>query len=83
VRRRFKFLNRFFIQPFGFQENPHLNDAASVVIGRQCIDFMAPCPREVVDGVFSVAMVITLFFLFLVYVGFWAAHAAQALQCRE
>jgi len=35
VRRRFKFLNRFFIQPFGFQENPHLNDAASVVIGRQ------------------------------------------------
>jgi len=35
VRRRFKFLNCFFIQPFGFQENPHLNDAASVVIGRQ------------------------------------------------
>jgi hypothetical protein len=48
-----------------------------------CIDFMAPCPWEVVDGFFSVAMVITLFFLFLVYVGFWAANAAPALQCRE
>jgi hypothetical protein len=42
VRRRSKFLNCFFIQPFGFQENPHLNDAASVVIGRQCIDSTNP-----------------------------------------
>jgi hypothetical protein len=47
------------------------------------IDFSALCPLEVGDGVFSVAMVITLFFLFLVYVGFWAATAAPALQRRE
>jgi hypothetical protein len=47
------------------------------------IDFRALCPLDVGDGVFSVAMIITLFFLFLVYVGFWAANAAPALQRRE
>jgi hypothetical protein len=45
--------------------------------------FRAFCPLEAGDGVFSVAMVITLFFLFLIYVGFWAANATPALQCRE
>jgi hypothetical protein len=35
VRQRHKFLNRFFIQLFVFQENPHMNVAPSVVIGRQ------------------------------------------------
>jgi hypothetical protein len=47
------------------------------------MDFRALCPLEVGDGVFSVAIVITLFFLFLVYVSFWVATAAPALQCRE
>ena len=37
VRRYLKFLNRFFIQPFAFQENPHSNVAASVVIGREWV----------------------------------------------
>jgi hypothetical protein len=44
---------------------------------------MALCPLVVGAGVFSVAMVITLFFLVLVYACFRAANAAPALQCRE
>jgi len=35
VRQDHEFLNRFFIQPLAFQENPHMIVAASVVIGRQ------------------------------------------------
>src|ERR1022692_186131 len=40
VRPYHEFLNRFFIQPFAFQKNPHMNVAASLVIGRQCFVFM-------------------------------------------
>jgi hypothetical protein len=29
------FLNRFLIQPLAFQENPHINVAVSIAIGRQ------------------------------------------------
>jgi hypothetical protein len=35
VRQEHEFLNRFFIQLFVFQENPHMNVAAAVAIGRQ------------------------------------------------
>jgi hypothetical protein len=35
VHQNHEFLNRFFIQPFAFQEYPHLNVAASIVIGRK------------------------------------------------
>jgi hypothetical protein len=35
VRSNHELLNRFFIQPFAFHENPHFIDAASLVIGRQ------------------------------------------------
>jgi hypothetical protein len=35
VRQDHEFLNCFFIQPFAFQENPHMNVAASIVIGRE------------------------------------------------
>jgi hypothetical protein len=35
VRQNHEFLNRFFIQPFVFQENPHTNVAAALAIGPQ------------------------------------------------
>jgi hypothetical protein len=34
LRQNHEFLNRFFIQLFVFQENPHRNSAALLVIGR-------------------------------------------------
>jgi hypothetical protein len=40
VRQDHEFLNCFFIQPAVFQENPLMNVAASVVIGRQWIFIM-------------------------------------------
>jgi hypothetical protein len=36
VRQCHEFLNCFFIQLFVFQENPHINVAVAVAIGRQC-----------------------------------------------
>jgi hypothetical protein len=35
VRQNHEFLNRFFIQLFAFQENPHMIVAVAVAIGRQ------------------------------------------------
>jgi hypothetical protein len=39
VRRHHKFLNRFVIFQFDFQDNPLKNAAVSIVIGRECIKF--------------------------------------------
>jgi hypothetical protein len=35
VRQRHRFLNRFFIFPFDFQDNPLENAAVSIAIGRE------------------------------------------------
>jgi hypothetical protein len=39
LRQNHEFLNRFFIQLFVFQENPHRNSAALLVIGRHWKEF--------------------------------------------
>ena len=39
VRRHHKFLNRFVIFQFDFQDNPLKNAAVSIVIGRECYRF--------------------------------------------
>jgi hypothetical protein len=46
VRRHHKFLNRFVIFQFDFQDNPLKNAAVSIVIGRECLLFMLCMVKE-------------------------------------